>query len=161
MSIPWFLLRAKMKKWAHFSRESDEDDVRNPLVGPLFNDMVECSELLEKATDDNVQFARRTYFRSSFAYFEGHLYLLRTHITQWLLFKGASSGRIETTKMDFPTNGGRDNHVNSGSPRTLRGSCSLTNCAAVCDCKTPRCIQRLMLEPARGWCSARGSPARS
>jgi hypothetical protein len=56
--------------------------------------------------------------------------------------------------MDFPTNGGRCGMINSGWPRTLRGSCSLSNCAVVCDCKTSQCIQRLMLGPARGWRSA-------
>src|SRR5688572_20692207 len=58
--------------------------LKEPLLRPLFNDMIECDELLETEDQERLPFARRTYFRTSFAYFDGHLHWLRSHVSLWL-----------------------------------------------------------------------------
>jgi len=51
-----------------------QEKIENPLIRPLWNDMVECERLFE--TNDS-QFARRTFYRSGFAFIEAQMYWLK------------------------------------------------------------------------------------
>ena len=61
--------------------QRSEEDVQDPLLAPLFNDMVDCEDLFDRS---DTQFVRRTFVRCSFAFIEGHINWLRTHLIQWL-----------------------------------------------------------------------------
>jgi len=67
-----------------------------PLLRPLFDDLVECEELLDRS---DTQFARRSFVRSAFAFNEGYVYWLKGVVTKWLLAKGWRTNNIEMTKL--------------------------------------------------------------
>jgi hypothetical protein len=81
-------------KGVRFGRS--EESLTEPLLRPLFDDMVECEELLDRS---DTQFARRTFVRAAFAFNEGYLYWLKGNVVQWLLGKGSRTGNIEATKL--------------------------------------------------------------
>jgi len=81
-------------KRSRFTR-SDEA-VAVPLLRPLFDDVVECEELLDRS---DTQFARRALVRAAFAFNEGYVYWLKEQVTQWLLGKGWTTNKIEITKL--------------------------------------------------------------
>jgi hypothetical protein len=83
----------KMKR-SRFARS--DDSVAIPLLGPLFDDVVECEELLDRT---DTQFARRALVRAAFAFNEGYVYWLKEQVTQWLLGKGWRTNNIETSKL--------------------------------------------------------------
>lgn len=81
-------------KRSRFTRS--EVSVSIPLLGPLFDDVVECEELLERS---DTQFARRALVRAAFAFNEGYVYWLKGKVTQWLLGKSCVTGNIEIAKI--------------------------------------------------------------
>ena len=66
----------KMKR-SRFARGDKPTEI--PLLGPLFDDLVECEGLLDSGT----QFACRTFIRAAFAFNEGYLNWLRRRVAQW------------------------------------------------------------------------------
>lgn len=58
----------------YFDTSRDQEEVKTPLVRPLFNDMVACERLLQET---DTQFARRVFFRCAFAFIEGTIYWLQ------------------------------------------------------------------------------------
>jgi hypothetical protein len=81
-------------KRSRFTR-SDES-VAIPLLRPLFDDVVECEELLDRSDS---QFGRRALVRAAFAFNEGYVYWLKEQVAQWLLGKGWRAKNIEITKL--------------------------------------------------------------
>lgn len=76
--------------------KGDDGIVNEPLLEPLFRDMVGCEELLERS---DTQFARRTYIRSAFAFIEGHLYWLKRIAREAVLQKGWRDNNVEIAKL--------------------------------------------------------------
>ena len=83
-----------IKKRIKFVRS--EEILSDPLVRPLFDDMVECEELLERSDS---QFARRSYIRSAFAFIEADLYSLKGIARGLLLQKSRLDGRVDFAKL--------------------------------------------------------------
>jgi hypothetical protein len=83
-----------MKSGLRFVRS--EKEVENPLLRPLFNDMIECEEMFDRA---DTPFVRRSFVRSSFAFIEAHLYWLKDQVIAWLLSAGWEANRIEVSKL--------------------------------------------------------------
>ena len=69
--------------------------VAEPLLRPLFDDVIECDELLDRS--DN-QFARRTFVRAAFAFNEGYVYWLKEHVTRWLLEESSRTSYVPSSK---------------------------------------------------------------
>jgi hypothetical protein len=82
-----------------FARGSSDEEIIDPFLRPLFNDMVQSEELLDSASVSQLQFARRTYFRTSFAFLDGHLYWLKNHVIQWVMADSRRRGRLEVPKL--------------------------------------------------------------
>ena len=61
-----------MVKGISFGRSNEQ--IQEPLLRPLFNDLVECEELLKNLDSE---FARRTYIRSSFAFIDSTIFWFR------------------------------------------------------------------------------------
>jgi hypothetical protein len=61
-----------------------------PLLAPLFDDLVECEELIDRG---DTQFSRRTYVRASFAFTEAFVFWLRGIVAQKL---SASVGSLDS-----------------------------------------------------------------
>ena len=73
-----------------------DESINEPLLRPLFDDLVECEELLEKS---DTQFARRIFVRSAFAFIEGVLYWLKENVSHWLLNNGRKILNINISKL--------------------------------------------------------------
>jgi hypothetical protein len=58
-----------------------DGEVNDPLLRPLFNDLLDCEDMFAKSDS---QFVRRSFVRSSFAFIEGQLNWLRVQLIQWL-----------------------------------------------------------------------------
>ena len=71
-------LAAKMKG-VKFIREAEK--LNQPLLCPLYEDLVECEELLARR---DTPFLRRTFVRASFAFIEGYIYWLKEEVLKWL-----------------------------------------------------------------------------
>ena len=82
-----------------FARSEGDDVIKVPLLRPFFEDMVECEELLDRSTGDEISFARRMYVRSFFAYLEVHIRWLSRNAEQWLLTSGSETRAVEITKL--------------------------------------------------------------
>jgi hypothetical protein len=81
-------------KGIRFTRS--EGELADPLLRPLFDDLVQCEELLSRS---DTQFARRAFVRAAFAFNEGFLYWLKGRVLQWLLGKGWQTGTLEISKI--------------------------------------------------------------
>ncbi len=81
-------------KRSRFTRSGESVSI--PLLSPLFEDVVECEELLERS---DTQFARRALVRAAFAFNEGYVYWLKGKVTQWLLEKSCDTGNSEIAKI--------------------------------------------------------------
>jgi hypothetical protein len=73
-------LSGESVKGIKFTRSDEE--LAQPLLRPLYNDLIECEELLSRA---DTQFARRTFVRASFAFIEGYIYWLKEEVFKWLI----------------------------------------------------------------------------
>lgn len=73
-----------------------DESVAIPLLRPLFDDVVECEELLDRS---DTQFARRALVRAVFAFNEGYLYWLKGVVFQLLLDKSMRSDKTEIAKL--------------------------------------------------------------
>jgi hypothetical protein len=74
----------------------DRGELNDPLLRPLFNDVNECDDVLEKS---DTQFARRSLIRAAFAYHEGCIYWLKQHVKNWLIKMGMKNNNIEIVKL--------------------------------------------------------------
>jgi len=70
--------------------------LNDPLLGPLWEDLVECDELLDRA---DTGFARRTYVRASFAFIEAHAYVLRSTARELLLDEWRTKDQIRLSHL--------------------------------------------------------------
>jgi hypothetical protein len=73
-----------------------DEKVNEPLLDPLFQDMVQCSNLLDES---DTPFARRAYVRTTFAYFEGFVYWLKGVVTTWVLGMGKRRNEVNLTAL--------------------------------------------------------------
>jgi hypothetical protein len=78
---------------------SEGAPIADPLIRPFHEDMEECEELLSTATGAKVQFARRMYIRSFFAYLEVRLLSLSKYAQDWLLADWRRTGEVELGKI--------------------------------------------------------------
>jgi hypothetical protein len=74
-----------------------DEKILIPLLGPLFEDVVECEELLEKS---DTQFARRAFVRAAFAFNEGLIYWFKG-IVQELMFANAGTKGLNIDALFF------------------------------------------------------------
>lgn len=65
-----------------------------PLLAPLFDDVVKCEELLEEADS---QFAKRAFVRASFAWHEGALHWFKKIVSQWLISGMGKTGDLNVS----------------------------------------------------------------
>ena len=79
-----------------FGFQRSEEEITEPLLRPLFNDLLDCEDLLAKA---DTQFARRTFFRASFAFIEAQLYWFRTLIAQRIAHDNLLERRADVTTL--------------------------------------------------------------
>ena len=73
-----------------------DEEIREPLLRPLFNDLIEAEELLDQS---DTAFARRIYVRCSIAFIEGHLYWLKENVRQWLLSHAAQPEDVDVDRL--------------------------------------------------------------
>lgn len=78
-----------------FQRDGDEE-ITEPLLSPLFNDLVDCGNLLDR---EDTPFARRTYVRCSFAFIEGHIYWLKDTVRCWLVAHASSPRDVDVNRL--------------------------------------------------------------
>jgi hypothetical protein len=69
-----------------------------PLMAPLFEDLVECEELLNRA---DTQFARRTFVRAAFAFTEAFSFWFRQTVEELLIAGCSKSKPLEVTKLEL------------------------------------------------------------
>jgi hypothetical protein len=82
-----------MKPRFKFVRFSEQ--IVEPLLAPLFDDVARCEELLAQ---EDTQFARRAFVRASFAFIEGVLYWFKECTTEWLEPSLATTNTINISK---------------------------------------------------------------
>ena len=83
----------------HGSRFVRSDtEVTEPLLRPLFNDLLDCEDLLDKG---DTQFARRTFVRASFAFIEANLHWLREQISNRLAIASLSERKTDVAKLSL------------------------------------------------------------
>jgi hypothetical protein len=78
--------------------EFDGVQLDQPLLRPLFNDMVVSAKLINESAD-GASFARRTFVRATFAFLEGQLYWLKEAVQNWLLARAWQTHQLEMTKL--------------------------------------------------------------
>lgn len=81
-------------KRSRFTRGEEQFAV--PLLRPLFDDMVECEELLDRS---DTQFVRRALVRAAFAFNEGFVYWLKEQVAQWVQNKGWRENKFEFARL--------------------------------------------------------------
>jgi len=75
-----------------FDTSPNQEQIEEPRLRPLYNDMVECERLLES---EDSQFARRTFCRAAFAFIEGQVHWLRGIAMHLVAGQGIRAGTIE------------------------------------------------------------------
>jgi len=90
-----------------FQRTDDDEEISEPLLRPLFNDLIDCDDLLDRK---DTPFARRTYVRCSLAFIEGHLYWLKETVRCWLIahasyLRDVDVNRLVVLQDDLPKPG--------------------------------------------------------
>jgi hypothetical protein len=73
--------------------------VHDPLLDPLYQDMVQSEKLLDLSTRESLAFARRTFFRTSFAFIEGYLHWLKGSVSKFVLMHWSKRQVLQVTKL--------------------------------------------------------------
>lgn len=79
-----------------FTRSSEQ--VEDPLIAPLFDDLVELEETIQR---QDSQFARRALIRAAFAFIEGYMYSLREPVFRAIAARNFQTNRFEITKLSL------------------------------------------------------------
>jgi len=102
----------------HNSPERQAGSIGNPLLDPLYRDMVECERLLENS---DCQFARRTFVRASFAFLEGQLHWFRNFVFEIAVRDSVASGSLNVSKLAALLDiAYRPNHTGVAQPEQTR-----------------------------------------
>jgi hypothetical protein len=72
------------------------EEVHDPLLRPLFDDIAEYEQLLDRS---DTQFARRAFVRAAFAFNEGYLYWLKGALLNQVFGTAQRTGNIDVTKI--------------------------------------------------------------
>jgi len=77
-----------------FDSSPDQEPIKEPLLRPTHQDVVECERLLE---ENETQFARRTFCRASFAFIETVVHWLKTLARNTVIAKGMEANSLNVS----------------------------------------------------------------
>ena len=77
-----------------FDTSAGQEQVDDPLLRPVYEDMVECERMIDK---NDSQFTRRTFYRAAFAYIDANVYWLKSIALDLVVGRGSQTNNLNVS----------------------------------------------------------------